>query len=88
MKKIIFLVGGDIDPMVQGKRIFAIFGFCDIRNFSLIDEALQENVMIFINQVCEIIHNTISYFHGIVIKNREGSFILVWRFPEEIVFLY
>lgn len=71
--------------MVQGKRIFAIFGFCDIKNFSYIDEALQEDVMIFINQVCEIIHNTIGHFHGIVIKNKEGSFIFAWRFPEEIV---
>lgn len=71
--------------MVQGKKTFAIFGFCDIKNFSFIDEALQENIMVFINQVCEIIHNTISFFHGIVIKNREGSFILAWRFPEEIV---
>jgi len=26
--------GGDIDPMLPGKKIMAIFGFCDIRNFA------------------------------------------------------
>jgi hypothetical protein len=26
--------GGEIDPMLPGKKMMAIFGFCDIRNFS------------------------------------------------------
>ena len=26
--------GGDIDPMLPGKKMMAIFGFCDIRNFA------------------------------------------------------
>jgi len=26
--------GGDVDPMLPGKKILAIFGFTDIRNFS------------------------------------------------------
>ena len=26
--------GGDIDPMLPGKKMMAIFGFCDIRNFN------------------------------------------------------
>jgi len=26
--------GGDIDPMLPGKKILAIFGFTDIRNFN------------------------------------------------------
>lgn len=26
--------GGEIDPMLPGKKMMAIFGFCDIRNFA------------------------------------------------------
>ena len=26
--------GGEVDPMLPGKKIMAIFGFCDIRNFT------------------------------------------------------
>lgn len=26
--------GGEVDPMLPGKKMLAIFGFCDIRNFT------------------------------------------------------
>ena len=26
--------GGEVDPMLPGKKCIAIFGFCDIRNFT------------------------------------------------------
>jgi len=26
--------GGDVDPMIPGKKKCAIYGFCDIRNFT------------------------------------------------------
>jgi hypothetical protein len=32
--------GGDIDPMMAGQRVYAIFGFCDIRNFTDSTEVL------------------------------------------------
>lgn len=31
---------GDVDPMVPGKKIVAIYGFCDIRNFTDATEVL------------------------------------------------
>ena len=33
--------GGSVDPMIPGKKIMAIFGFCDIRNFTDATEVLQ-----------------------------------------------
>jgi hypothetical protein len=33
--------GGDIDPMVPGHKVTAIFGFCDIRQFTDTTEVLQ-----------------------------------------------
>ena len=35
--------GGELDPMIPGKRMVAIFGFCDIRLFNDITEVLQVN---------------------------------------------
>lgn len=32
---------GDMNPMIEGKKKAAIFGFCDIRNFTEITEVLQ-----------------------------------------------
>jgi hypothetical protein len=32
---------GDIDPLLAGQKIQAIFGFCDIRNFTDSTEVLQ-----------------------------------------------
>ena len=31
---------GSIDPMIPGKKIIAIFGFCDIHHFSEVNEIL------------------------------------------------
>ncbi len=32
---------GDVDPMIPGKKKLAIYGFCDIRNFTDATEVLQ-----------------------------------------------
>ena len=31
---------GDLDPMLPGKRKWAVYGFCDIRNFTDATEVL------------------------------------------------
>jgi hypothetical protein len=33
---------GDVNPMLPGQKLIAIFGFCDIRNFTDTTEILQE----------------------------------------------
>jgi len=47
---------GDVDPMIPGQKINAIFGFCDIRRFTDTTEVLREGVMLFTNEVGEIVH--------------------------------
>ena len=37
---------GELDPMLPGKKITAIYGFCDIRQFTDTTECLQEEVMV------------------------------------------
>lgn len=72
--------------MVRGEKIYAIFSFCIIKNFPLITQILKEDIIIFTNLVCEIIHQTIDSFHGIVNKNREGSFLFIWKYPRATLY--
>ncbi len=38
--------GGALNPMIPGRKIFSIFGFCDIRYFVYATECLQEDIMV------------------------------------------
>ena len=51
---------GDVNPMLPGQKIMAIFGFCDIRNFTDATEVLQEGVMLFVNEIGEIVHGVVD----------------------------
>lgn len=37
--------------------MMGIYGFCDIRNFTDSTEVLQTEVMVFVNQVAEVVHS-------------------------------
>jgi class 3 adenylate cyclase len=72
--------GGDVDPMLPGKKMLAIFGFCDIRNFTDATEVLQQGVMVFVNEIAEIVHGTVDHYNGSANKNIGDAFLLVWKF--------
>ena len=53
---------GELDPMIPGKKVTAIFGFCDILQFNNVTAALEERIMLFVNEVAKIVHgNAIEY---------------------------
>ena len=74
---------GDIDPIVEGKKTYCIFGFCDIRDFQDVAEVLQEGVMNFVNEIALIVHSTVYKYSGAANKNIGDAFLLVWKIPEE-----
>ena len=76
---------GDVNPMIAGKKIFAIFGFCDIRNFIDMTEILEERVMVFVNEVADIVHNSVNNYEGSTNKNIGDAFLLVWKFPPDVL---
>ena len=47
---------GEVDPIQPGHRVTAIFGFCDIRQFTDTTEVLQQEVMEFVNSIAAIVH--------------------------------
>lgn len=59
----------------------AIFGFCDIRNFTDATEVLQEGVMVFVNTVGNIVHTIADRNLGAANKNVGDAFLIVWKIP-------
>eukprot|EP01006_Ploeotia_vitrea_P037438 TRINITY_DN66127_c3_g3_i1.p1 TRINITY_DN66127_c3_g3~~TRINITY_DN66127_c3_g3_i1.p1 ORF type:complete len:890 (+),score=492.79 TRINITY_DN66127_c3_g3_i1:75-2744(+) len=72
---------GDLDPLVEGRKVFAIFGFMDIRNFTDMTECLKEQVMLFVNSVAEVAYSEAVRCDGAPNKNIGDAFLLVWRLP-------
>lgn len=75
---------GELDPMVPGRKVQAVFGFCDIRNFMVTTEVLREEVMLYVNEIANIVHTQVSAHSGNANRNMGDSFLLVWkRHPAE-----
>lgn len=68
-----------VDAMIPGSKVEAVFGFCDIRNFTDTTEVLQDQVMVFVNQVAEIVHKIVDNWHGAANRNIGDAFLIVWR---------
>lgn len=77
--------GGEVNPMLPGKKTMAIFGFCDIRNFTDATEILQEDVMVFVNEIADITHGLVDQFCGAANKNIGDAFLLVWKYNDNMV---
>ena len=75
--------GGEVNPKLFGSTIMAIYGFCDIRNFTDTTEVLQEQVMIFVNEVAHIVHSITADCMGSANKNIGDAFLLVWKFDKK-----
>jgi class 3 adenylate cyclase len=69
-----------LNPMLPGKKITAIFGFCDIRGFPTINVALQEKTMVFVNEIADIVHSSVNKYGGATNKNIGDAFLLAWKF--------
>jgi len=68
-----------LNAMVPGRRVDAIFGFCDIRNFMDTTEVLQDQVMVFVNQIAGVVHSCTNEYFGSPNKNIGNAFLLAWR---------
>ena len=69
-----------LNPMIPGKKIQSVFGFCFIKNFTAINEVLQEKTILFVNTIADIVHSSVDKFQGVCNKNIGDCFLLVWKF--------
>lgn len=72
-----------MNPLIGGKKKCAIFGFCDIRNFTEITEVLQEEIMLFVNKIGELVHSSVFRYGGSANKNIGEAFLLVWQLNDQ-----
>jgi class 3 adenylate cyclase len=67
-----------LNAMIAGRTMEAIFGYCDIRSFTVAAEVLQAKVMVFVNQIAEILHAIVDIHCGAPNKNIGDAFLVVW----------
>jgi class 3 adenylate cyclase len=79
------LVAEEFNPVIPGHIVRAVFGFCDIRNFTDCCEVLKKDTMIFTNSIAAIVHNLVEESGGCVNKNIGDAFLAVWKLKEEEV---
>ena len=70
---------------VGGRHMNAIFGFCDIRNFTDATECLQAEIMNFVNEVADVVHCSVVDHGGAPNKNVGDAFLLVWTLPDDCI---
>ncbi|KAF0719136.1 Aste57867_1250 [Aphanomyces stellatus] len=73
------MLEGDFNPMAPGKKVYAIFGFCSIRNFLEATDLLKEEIMQYTNQIGGVVHESVDSFGGHANKNIGQAFLLVWK---------
>lgn len=71
----------ELNPMTDGQRTYAVFGFTDIRHFAFHTEVLQTRIMTFVNQIAEIAHSQVDKYGGAANKNLGEAFLMMWKFP-------
>ena len=69
----------DLDLMAGGKRIYAVFGFCDIHEFDHMTDVLKGDIMSFINDVATVVHENVTTWNGNCNKNLGNSFLMLWK---------
>jgi len=74
------------NPMVDGKKVQAIFGFAKIGDFDFLVSSLDDDVCQIINNVAAVVHSEVFRWglgnSGQCNKNLGASFLLVWRIGE------
>ena len=65
--------------MIPGEKVSCIFSFCDIRDFTLACEAIEEDVMLFVNKIASITHRHVVEAGGAPNKNIGDGFLFVWK---------
>eukprot|EP00931_Biecheleriopsis_adriatica_P117323 TRINITY_DN92852_c0_g1_i1.p1 TRINITY_DN92852_c0_g1~~TRINITY_DN92852_c0_g1_i1.p1 ORF type:complete len:961 (+),score=168.67 TRINITY_DN92852_c0_g1_i1:111-2993(+) len=70
-----------VNAMVPGRKCDCVVGIVRVRNFSTATEVLQAKVMMFSNQIAEIVHGVCSEFQGAPNKNNGESFLVIWKHP-------
>eukprot|EP00948_MAST-09A_sp_MAST-9A-sp1_P000543 g543.t1 len=76
-----FSRGGDLNAMVPGTKVRALFSFVNIGSFKKIMTALGVDVLLFVNSFANLLHHFVEVSYGSPNKNLGNAFLLVWKLP-------
>ena len=74
-----------INPLLPGKKIFAVFCFISIHHFDKLALDLREDVLLYANNVARMVHCVSEIYQGQINKNLGDMFLLVWKFSDDDV---
>jgi len=70
---------GELDPMVSGKKVDVLLGFCSIDQFDKLSEILQENIVLLVNEIASIVHECVSAHEGSILRNNGEKIAVAWK---------
>jgi class 3 adenylate cyclase len=73
------LAADEFNPSTGAGRVHGIFGYVEVKDFMNATEVLQGKVMVYVNQIAEIVHAMIDEFLGFPNKNLGDAFLVVWK---------
>jgi hypothetical protein len=74
------------DHYIPGNRKYAIFLMVRITEFNYITDVLQEEIIVFVNKIVRILHETVKRWDGAANKNYGDKYLITWLLPKEYWF--
>jgi class 3 adenylate cyclase len=68
--------------MMPGQRVSAIFGYTNVRDFTVATAVLEEEVLCFINTLGNIVQSCVHRWSGVANRNVGDAFVVLWKVPE------
>ena len=72
-----------LDPVIPGQKVFAVFAFIVLREFSALEELLDSSLLTYINKLSRVVHCQVEKYQGAINKNLGDSFLAVWKFERD-----
>ena len=69
----------ELNPMIEGKKIEAIFCFVEIRLYQEIVKKLGRRCVLLTNEIAWILHRAVDKFYGYPNRNLGDVFINLWK---------
>ena len=69
----------ELSTAVPGEKVTAVYGFSDIREFTATTEALNQDIVLFVNEFANICHGQAIATGGSPNKNVGDAFLCVWK---------
>lgn len=62
-----------------GNKVECVFGYISICDFETITEVLESKMILFVNQIAEIVHGIVDEFSGFTCRSTGDGFFVVWK---------